>query len=194
MAHKTHKKHKKRDPKSGRYRKRAKTGKPREVTPAMNPKLGGLMPDVNVKDLKKLGTPAVAILIGNRGAAKASAWAVGQFLANAPPKTKVLAEAGLSFVLALLTIGAKKDPNFKLAALGMATAGIESVLGLFGPLPLLSGFRNSQVISEAAPRQLAAPATERLALPAPRTPNASATGPKSPVYANTDVTGFESAY
>ena len=153
------------------------------------------MPDVNVKDLKKLGTPAVAILIGNRGAAKASAWAVGQFLANAPPKTKVLAESGLSFLLALLTIGAKKDPNFKLAALGMATAGIESVLGLFGPLPLLSGFRDSQVIAEAAtPRQLAAPATERLALPAPRTPNASATGPKSPVYANTNVTGFESAY
>ena len=88
------------------------------------------------------------------------------------------------------------SPNFKLAALGMATAGIESVLGLLGPLPLLSGFRNSQVIAEAAParRALAAPATERLALPAPRTPNASATGPKSSVYANTNVTGFESAY
>ena len=82
-----------------------------------------------------------------------------------------------------------------LIALNIATvAGIESLLGLVGPLPLLSGYRDSQLRAgkRTAP-QLQAPQTIR-----PETISSgalmSATGEKSPVYRNPTLAGVESAY
>ena len=152
----------------------------------------------NVKDIKKLGAPAVAILVGNRAAAKISAWGVGRFMpAAATAQTKTLVEAAVSLVAALVTYGMNKgNANIKLAALGMTTAGIESLLGLFGPIPLLSGFRQSQLSAVLPAGRLLSPppASAEVTLLPPSIGLESSTGPKSPVYKNRDVALVESVY
>ena len=187
--------HQKRD-KKGRYGPSQKKEGAHSSLPALNPKNIGITmaKTPSVKDLQKLGAPAAFILVGNRAAAKLSAWGVGRFMPTATAQTKTLVETGLSLLAALVTYGmGKGNPNIKLAALGMTTAGIESALGLFGEIPLLSGFRQSQLATALPAERLLAPPQAALADPVTNG-LASATGPKSPVYRNPEVGLVESAY